>query len=476
MSRPLLVNIGISIHFLEKNRQKISRFIKKHKDLLNTEFSKSFSGEVIEKLAKESGFVKRTSSLNGIRFLELLMFNSQQGNLSSLNNLAEDFEAEHGVSISKQGLDERFNQQAVEFLKMVLSHMLSAQIQNKLSNPDKALFTTCRLRDSSRFGLPDEYASVYRGYGGATKSASIISIQHEFDLLSGNQIDLQLTSGCRNDQQDSKESVDNVNKGDLLIRDLGYVTTTYLKSVINKEAYFLNRMPSQVHVYDVKNQHEKIDFEKLYKKMEKYNLPYVELDVTMGEKAKIPCRLIVFLNKESTYKSRLKRTTKNTKSIGCKVSKEQKTKSRLDIYITNTEEEMIEAKNIKSIYSLRWQIELVFKVWKSLCKIDKIKKVKIHRFECMLLAGLIWILANWKVFQYINKWFTENIKDKTPSIWKFFELATNRNSKLRRIIFRNENITPWLELLLAMSEKKLYRETKKGDVTHLQKLELLFCF
>lgn len=401
------------------------------------------------------------------------MFNSQHGTLLSLENLAEDFQAEHDVSISKQGLDERFNQQSVAFLKMVLSHMLSTQLQNKLSSPDKVLFTTCRLRDSSRFGLPDEYAFVYKGYGGATKSASIISIQYEFDLLSGSQIDLQLTSGCRNDQQDSKESVDNITKGDLLIRDLGYVTTTYLKSVIKNEAYFLNRIPSQVHVYDDKAKHKKIDFDKVYKKMRKYNLPYLELDVTMGEKARIPCRLIVFLNKESTYKSRLKRTMKNTKSIGCKVSKEQKTKSRLDIYITNTKKEMIKPESIKSIYSLRWQIELVFKAWKSLCKIDKIKKVKIHRFECMLLAGLIWILANWKIFQYINKWFTENVKDKTPSIWKFFKLATKSNLKLRRIIFKNEDIKPWLELLLDISEKKLYRETKKGDIAHLQKLELL---
>jgi len=401
------------------------------------------------------------------------MFNSQQGNLLSLDNLAEDFETEYGMSISKQGLDERFNQQSVAFLKMVLSNMLLDKIQNKLSRQDKFLFTTCRLRDSSRFGLPDEYASVYKGYGGATKSASIISIQYEFDLLSGNQIDLQLTSGCRNDQQDSKESVVNISKGDLLIRDLGYVTTSYLKSVIEKDAYFLNRIPSQMHVYDSKNQYKKNDFEKIYKKMKKHNLPYLELAVIMGEKARIPCRLIVYLNKESTYKSRLKRTTKNTKSIGCKVSKEQEIKTRLDIYITNTEKEMIKPQNIKSIYSLRWQIELVFKAWKSLCKIDKIKKVKIHRFECMLLAGLIWILANWKIFQFINKWFAENIKEKTLSIWKFFKIATKNNSKLRRIIFRNENITPWLELLITISEKKLYRETKNGDDAHLLKLKQL---
>jgi len=401
------------------------------------------------------------------------MFNSQQGDLLSLDNLTEDFEAEYGMPISKQALDERFNLQSVAFLKMVLSNMLSSQIQKKISNSDKFSFSSCRLRDSSRFGLPDEYASVYKGYGGATKSASIISIQYEFDLLSGNQIDLQLTSACRNDQQDSKESVDNINKGDLLIRDLGYVTTSYLKSVIEKEGYFLNRIPSQMNVYDIENQQEKIDFERVYKKMKKYHLPYLEIDAIIGKKAKIPSRLIVYLNKESTYKSRLKRTKKNTKSIGCKVSKEQEIRSRLDIYITNTDQKMIKPENIKSIYSLRWQIELVFKAWKSLCKIDKIKKVKIHRFECMLLAGLIWILANWKIFQFINKWFLDNVKDKMPSTWKFFKLTTMNKAKLRKIIFRNESITPWLELLLIISEKKLYRETKKGDKSHLLRLNHL---
>ena len=401
------------------------------------------------------------------------MFNSQQGDLLSLDNLAEDFESEYGMSISKQGLDERFNKQSVTFLKMVVSNMLSSQIQKRISNSDKFLFPSCRLRDSSRFGLPDEYASVYKGYGGATKSASIISIQYEFDLLSGNQIDLQLTSACRNDQQDSKESVNNINKGDLLIRDLGYVTTSYLKSVIEKEGYFLNRIPSQMNVYDIENQHEKIDFEKIYKKMKKYNLPYLEFDAMIGKKAKIPSRLIVYLNKESTYKSRLKRTKKNTKSIGCNVSKEQKIRSRLDIYITNTDQEMIKSENIRSIYSLRWQIELVFKAWKSLCKIDKIKKVKIHRFECVLLAGLVWILANWKILQFVNKWFMDNLKDKMPSTWKFFKLSTLNKAKLRKIIFRNESITPWLELLLIISEKKLHRETKKGDESHLLRLNHL---
>ena len=40
------------------------------------------------------------------------------------------------------------------------------------------------------------------------------------------------------------------------------------------------------------------------------------------------------------------------------------------------------------IYTLRGQIELTFKVWESICKIDKVKKVKKDRLECYIWAIL----------------------------------------------------------------------------------------
>lgn len=38
-------------------------------------------------------------------------------------------------------------------------------------------------------------------------------------------------------------------KGELYIRDLGYVTPTYLKAVIQKGASFLNRNPMDKYLY-----------------------------------------------------------------------------------------------------------------------------------------------------------------------------------------------------------------------------------
>ncbi len=434
-------------------------------------FTSNFDKDVIEGLAKESGFVKRKSTIDGSRFLELLMFNSQQGNLSTLNELTEDFEMKSGCRISKQGLDERFNEQGVSFLKSVLNRSLDNRFQNLIQGD--AHFSSCCIRDSTRFALPDEYATVYKGHGGATNTHAMISIQHEVDLLSGRQLDLQLTSGRRNDQQDSRESCPNIEKNSLSIRDLGYVTTYYLKQVVDREAYFLNRLPAQIHVFDRNKNLEKVDFERLEKKIKRYHLPYMELEVLVGKKAKIPCRLIVYPANDKTAKSQLKRTTKHTKSIGCKVSKDQKVKSRLSIYITNVDRKVIKAQDVASLYSLRWQIELIFKSWKSFCNIDKIKKVKMHRFECMLIAGLIWILANWRIFQCINDWFNSFKPDKSISVLKFFKHVSKHAQMLREIIFNNKEVKSRLDKLLKLAENKFVRESKKGRNSYSDNLNLL---
>jgi len=403
------------------------------------------------------------------------MFNSQQGTLTSLDFMASDFKATHGLAISKQALDERFNSRSVMFLKKVLSIMLTTQYEKVFSQNKSLPFKSCRVRDSTRFKLPEKYENVYRGHGGVPNSNSVISIQYEFDLLTGKQIDIQLTSARRNDQQDSKESINNISQGELLIRDLGYVTTTYLKSVVDKGAYFLNRIPSQISAYDIKTKAE-VNFNKVFKKMKRYNLPYMEMDIELGKKARIPCRMIVFINDHKTYKSRLRRTTKNTKSINCKVSDKQKTRLKMDIYITNASKDIITSDNIKSFYSLRWQIELIFKTWKSLVNINKVKNVKIERFQSMLLAALIWILANWKIFNVINTWLINDEKNKTVSIWKFFRFATYNKRMLQEIIFRDrsKSISSYLEMLISIAKERFYRETRKGQEAHIHKIIRLY--
>lgn len=57
--------------------------------------------------------------------------------------------------------------------------------------------------------------------------------------------------------------------------------------------------------------------------------------------------------------------------------------------MTNTPETYLKNENIHGLYSLRWQIEILFKTWKSMFHIDQCKTIKTERFECHIYGQLI---------------------------------------------------------------------------------------
>nr|WP_242951480.1 transposase [Clostridium kluyveri] len=66
----------------------------------------------------------------------------------------------------------------------------------------------------------------------------------------------------------------------------------------------------------------------------------------------------------------------------------------ITIYMTNISNDILITKQIHDIYSLRWQIELIFKIWKSIFHISSVKPVKIERFKCQLYGKLILLVLS----------------------------------------------------------------------------------
>lgn len=422
-------------------------------------------------MAKQTEFVKRKSLLGGFDFLNCLMFAYQKGKALSLRNMCGDLSQFLGIKIKKQSLDERFTEKAVAFLKSVLESVMQCQLKMKTSDDNLSVFNRVRIKDSTRFALPSQYSKKYRGHGGAIpKSSSMVSIQYEYDMLSGNAMDLRLTSGTKNDQGDSKNETHDIRKNDLFIRDLGYTTLTFMSMVMSKEAYFLNRLNTQTTAYYKDRADEKVDFTKCLKKMKKHNLPYLSFEVLLGKKNKIPCRMVLYRTDQSTYDKRIKKAKKHAKSKGFQVTKEYEAKSWLTPYVTNTSIEDIPNEKIKEVYGLRWQIELTFKVWKSQAKIHQVKDMKVERFECEVIAKLIWLLTHLKVFYFLIKKGQERWPEKTLSIWKYYDHAHSINSLLRKIICNPEKLLGLLEGLLDMTNDIFWLEAKKGKPTHYQAL------
>ena len=417
-------------------------------------------------MAKKSGFIVREREVSGLSFLTSLMFNIQSQQNTSLIDHVDDFNVHFGIQISKQALHDKFNEKTVNYLKEVLKLQLSNQFEIEENIELKSLFTAVRIKDSSKFSLPTDYKKQYPAFGNFGKDNGIMNIQYEYDLLTGNWLSIDLTSIKINDQQNSKLTANEIKKGELSIRDLGYISPTYLETVIKNEASFLNRLPSQINTYDEKE--ELIDWKRIDAKFNKYNLKTLELSVKIYEKNKIPCRLIIEKVSDEEYAKRLKKAEERAKSFKVGVSDEHKLRCRYNTFITNVPQKDLTFAKIRKTYYLRWQIELVFKTWKSFFEIHKVKRVKKERMECQLLAKLIWILLNWRLFQACNNHLKRTQTDVGMSTIKFFKRCLKFSQTLRNVIMRKLSVEDWLKNDFLPLIDNAFCEAPKNKATHYE--------
>ncbi|MBA4056879.1 MAG: hypothetical protein C0490_19350, partial [Marivirga sp.] len=366
-----------------------------------------------------------------------------------------------------------FNDFSVAFMRDLLKNQLSQQLLSIEKREVYRHFNRIRVKDSTRYSVPKEYASIYKGQGGIGTAAQI-SIQYEYDLLTGKPIVLELTSACRNDQQDSKETLNNIEKDDLLIRDLAYTSQNYIQHVTSIKAYYLNRLNPKWKIHDKHG--ALIDLSKINKRLNKYSLPLLEIDafIEIGKK-QLPTRLIVSKVDHRTYNKRLDKAQIAAGSKGYQLSNRFKTCAALNLFITNIPKQWLKAKEVRAAYSLRWQIELTFKVWKSQAGINKIKTMKIQRYQCQLLARLLWILLHWKMLGIIQDLLLKNGKNKDYkcSIWKFYKVAFRLSNLLRQILSTRKRSTFWITELIKKAERKYFTETKNKKLSTQNVLHLL---
>jgi len=88
--------------------------------------------------------------------------------------------------MSPEGLNKRFNKNAVCFLKHIFSILLKNKICETSVIPSSSItyFRRIRILDATIFQVPKHLASVYPGSGGCAQTAGI-KIQLEYDLHSG---------------------------------------------------------------------------------------------------------------------------------------------------------------------------------------------------------------------------------------------------------------------------------------------------
>jgi hypothetical protein len=434
-----------------------------------------FSEAELQKKAAACGFYKRKCDFTPAMFFDTLLYCATQTEAYSLTQVSSKVKATYKVKITKQSIDGRFTEEAVAFVKEILKELLERQLNKVFCSDFLSQFNHVRIKDSTRFLVNDKLREHFKGSGGSKgTSRAAVSIQYEYDVRSGKILDLNVTAGKRNDATDASETKTKIEEGDLVIRDLGYFNLLVLIGFVDQGASFISRLNTSCLVFDPDTK-EQIGFKWLYDQMCEKKQTRCDMKVLGGKGKLAPLRLIVDIVPDHVYEQRIRKINKENKEKGWTTSDEYKARCRFNLFITNVPKEELSSEETILIYRLRWQVELMFKTWKSVCKINKLQPMKYERFVCLLFAKLILITLNMQIICNLQVYYFKK-RQKILSEYKCFKTLRESFGTLRGIWKgRRKKAEKMLKDLAGQFSSNHWKEKRKNNMNLIEIIELFIC-
>lgn len=356
----------------------------------NTIFEK-LAIRAINKIAKHSGYKKRHRGKINARSLIIGFMMMISKKMNSYESWASEVSVLVGKSVTRQAIENRMNPETSAMTRMVLEEKLAESInqtKHKGNTEILAKFGCIKIEDSTTLNLPDELSKEFPGNVSRGKKKSQAKIHALYNFTRNNFSFLDIHSFTENDQSLSSKALPHMKKGDLLLRDMGFLVLDALEELLSKGVYVISRKNAQIKVYDVQTVQEINLAKELRKKS------YFDKEVFAGKKKMIKMRMVIMPIPPEQAALR-RRKAKHDRDKRLNHSKEYYELLGYAIFITNIPQSICSAKEIQELYGLRWQIEIIFKSWKSCFSFEKLipaKCINPERIYSMINLFLLYIL------------------------------------------------------------------------------------
>lgn len=351
-------------------------------------------GPVAERAARATGFVQRASKLTGARFVQTLVFGWLAQPQARLGQLAQTA-ATLGVALSPQALDGRFGVASAECLREVLEEAVRVVLAaDPVAVPVLRRFTQVAVQDCTTISLPAALAAVWPGCGGGTPTsgAAALKLGVRLDLASGQLGGPYVEAGRSNDRASTVADLP-LPPGALRLADLGFFRLDELADQDARGVFWLSRWQPGTALYTPDGQRHEL-------------LPLLaaaadatlDLAVHLGVRQRVPARLLARRVPQEVADERRRRARAAARDKGKAASAQRLALCAWTLFVTNAPPACLTLREALVLARARWQVELLFKLWKSHLRVDEWRSANPWRILTEVYAKLLAALVqHWLV-------------------------------------------------------------------------------
>jgi hypothetical protein len=298
-----------------------------------------------------------------------------------------------GVDVSQQAIRDRMNSRTAALLQAVLTmsvqHLVASD--EPVAIPILQRFAGVSIHDGTTIPLPEELSALWPGCGGDGPNAAL-KCGVQIDMLHGALTALDIASGRTSDYVlPCQHRVLPV--GSLRLADLGFFDLEVLRQHDDDGSYFLSKTRVNTIIGDDQGKEWS-----LWAFIQHLGVVQTwDGWVTVGHEG-VRARLLVQAVPQEVADQRRRRIRKEARDKGRTPSAAALALAAWTILITNAPPELLSLAEALVVAKVRWQIELLFKLWKSHGRLGRADAPHAWYQLCTVYAQLIaMLLQHWVI-------------------------------------------------------------------------------
>jgi Transposase DDE domain len=357
-----------------------------------------------------------------------------------------------GVSVSTQAIEQRYHERMVEFMRGLFDKAVQAHVPaDRVLAPLLDRFSDVQIMDSTVVSLPMAMADEFPGCGGSHGGTAAMKLQLRLSLKHGCLDALSVEPGRDCDQKTPLQD-DIPQPQSLRITDLGYFDTTVFERFAEAKAYWLSPLTAAATVYDMDGNRLKL---LTWLDQQKKSVVDCEVLVTAN---RLQCRLIAWRLPPEIAERRREKCLQRAKKKGRKVSTERLARCEWATLVTNLPAAQLSIDEVRVLYKARWQIELLFKRWKSQGCVAEMTDGSLIRCMVKLWSRLLAAV--------VQQWLQTGIWGRPEiSLKKTWDMICKAATSLAMFWNQPEQLREALTAMLRMAEAATRQKRRKKPST-----------